>query len=354
MDYGVGSDTDLKMTDDKPADAKRGVKSERLSKWCLKCHWSRHNTSECNGSDGDTEAVVAELYWGKYERQVHISLLWKQPNDVYELMDQLTTHQHSFLKMERFFADRDNLLQQVLEDGEFLVGLQPTLGDNETATSIYESLLNMANCATKAFVVSVVQAIFVIFKAVVVGKRSRSTGETNLQFRARMARMVFESQSAQEFPLSDKILETFKSSLDFAWQVYVGRMENLEKEYLERYFSKQVLSTGQQRIVRLPTSYLRLRTMTEFEGKALIWPVFYPFDLSSLEEYQADDVGDPLDDLYQPPVEIITGTSTVNNEELTNVAMPPELGFLNLGNDEQVDSAIANAEDTQGPKNDVV
>lgn len=347
LNFGGGANTEIRTDDEEAADAKRGGKGERIYKWCLKCHWSHHNTSECKGADRDIEPVVAELYWRAYQRPTLLSLLSKPPNDVYELMDQLTTHQMYFMNMKRFFAERDDLLQQVLEDGTFLADLQPELGDGETPTGIYETLVTKANCATKMFVVSVVQAIFVIFRAVVVGKRVRGTGETTPQFRARMARMVFESASAREFPLSNQFLETLKSSLDFAWKVYVGRMDNLEKEYLERHFSKQVMSWGQQRIVRLPTSYMRLEMMTEAEAKQLIFPVFKPVRIASLAEYKSHFFAHHLDDLYVPPEKLITGTVLQANDELTKVEMPDELDFLNIQGERLSGPVNIKSEDTQ-------
>lgn len=265
-------------------------------KWCLTCHWSGHNTLECEGKPFlDIEQSLN--IWGPFRRDPSLMCVWSEPKHVYDLVNRSTTLQMSLPGMNEFFIARDDLLRQVLGDCELLARLQPILGDDQTARSIYETLVTEANTFTKAFVVAITQSIFIAIDTVMDDAWGKTGDENDSDFRYRVAAMFWDGATPLESLFSEDTTEILKFSLLSCWGEYLKGMEVLEKSYLVRYFSKRMLSRGERRVARLPTSYMRLEMMTEVDGKQLLLPAFKPVKIASLAEYKSDSVAHHLDSL---------------------------------------------------------
>lgn len=177
--------------------------------------------------------------------------------------------------------------------------LRPVLGEGEIAKNVYEAQIVLANNASKAFAVNVTGAIYLAFKNLVTGKRVKVSRETAVQFRARLASEVIRSPG--NYPVHKEPLQKLVASLEKLWTTYVTRMDELEANLLLKRYSGQGLSRAEQRIIRLPTSYLRMDVKRAVDDKPLWMPVFRPCGLYQLEEYKDDEVKMPADELYKSP-----------------------------------------------------
>lgn len=284
---------------------------DRDLKWCLLCHWSDHNTSNCAGGQGPEakrESMCADLQWTQFRRGVATRWLWSEPKNIHELMDHLTTHQHHMLRIAEWFAERDNLLQAIMEDEEWMARLDPVVVEGETSADVYVAQIVAANNATKAFAVNSTGVVFLAFKQLVTGNRVRGVGETAVQFRARLASEVL--QFPGNYPVRQEALLKLVASLEKLWTTYTTRMDELEANLLQKRYSGRDLSRAIQRIIRLPTSYFRIEEVRAVDNKSFWMPVFQPCGLNKLEEYKDGGVRMPGDELYKP-TKIVKATISV-------------------------------------------
>jgi len=244
--------------------------------WCFICKTDNHNPAECT-VDADSkrarrwhDEILVDLGWrqvtyAKSTKDTVHTWISRTPTDLKDFMHHLDAFASRLEEFAPFVALRDALFQDALIDTKWM-DMIGSKDEDDDEPSTFELVIARANRASTTFLHKLVQEIHKIFKKLVRDVMPSAPTRTYMSSKLsnhNASKALTTSQ--RTFPLNSNVVLAFTQALEQHYKDYFKTMDEVEKDYMQK---DMALDMGDNlfhciRIMRLPTSYMRLQMHTD-------------------------------------------------------------------------------------------